>query len=200
MRVITVKKARKAQGNCGRCSDPIGVGDSYRHWSFRYGGTQRRCVKPSCSPRQSELTQNDVLVMAYQLGEEHFDLTDNIEDFDDQVTEVADAIQEILDVIEEKMINIEDGFGHTEIESYYNLEDQQGEVESWMNEVSELDGADFEVENDACGECGLSENDGDHWPEDEDEVKVWHNFQVEEEFDSDSAHEALMEAIGACPV
>ncbi len=200
MRVITVKKARKAQGNCGRCGDPISVGDSYRHWSFRYGGTQRRCLKPSCSPRQSELTQNEVLVMAYSIGEQHFDLADNTEDFDDQVTEVADTIQEILDVIEEKMSNIEDGFGHTELESYYNLEEQQGEVESWMDEVSGLDGSEFEGEGNACVECSLSEDDGEHWPDDEDEAKNWHDFVAEEEFDSDSANEALMEAIGACPV
>ncbi len=200
MRVITVKKARKAQGNCGRCSDPINVGDSYRHWSFRYGGTQRRCVKNSCAPRQSELTQNEVLVMAYQLGEEHFNPTDNVEDFDDQVTEVADAIQEILDVIEEKMSNIEDGFGHTEIDAYYNLEEQQGEVESWMEEVSELDGTEFEADGIFCAECGLSEGDGDHWPEDDDDEELFHDFEAEEEFDSNAANEALMEAIGACPV
>ncbi|KKN32812.1 hypothetical protein LCGC14_0810030 [marine sediment metagenome] len=202
MRVTTVKKARKAQGNCGRCSDPINVGDSYRHWSFRYGGTQRRCVKPSCSPRQSELTQNDVLVMAYQIGEEHFDMTDNPEDFDDQVTEVADTIQEILDVIEEKMSNIEDGFGHTEIEAYYNLEEQQSEVESWMEEVSELDGGDFEADGDACTQCGLDETDGYHDARDAEEHAddIFHDFEAEVEFDSDGAIEALMEAIGACPV
>lgn len=56
-RVVRVEKARKDQGLCGRCQEPIGVGAAYVHWSFRFGGKHKRCTKPACAPRASDLTQ-----------------------------------------------------------------------------------------------------------------------------------------------
>jgi hypothetical protein len=52
-----VKKAQKPQGQCGRCGDELPVGAPYRYWKFRYGGKRKRCMKPGCAPRGSELTQ-----------------------------------------------------------------------------------------------------------------------------------------------
>ena len=45
-RVTTVEKARKDQGNCSGCGDPIKVGDSYRWWKFLRGPRYVRCSKP----------------------------------------------------------------------------------------------------------------------------------------------------------
>jgi len=64
-RVKVVKKARKDQGKCGRCGEEIKAGMPYRHWSFRYGGTRKRCMKAECFPKMSDLTNNEKLATFY---------------------------------------------------------------------------------------------------------------------------------------
>ena len=65
MRITTVKKARKDQGTCSRCADPIRAGDSYRWIKFRMGGRRVRCMKPECAFRRSDMTTSDKLQMLY---------------------------------------------------------------------------------------------------------------------------------------
>jgi len=56
-RVYYVKKARKPQGKCSKCGDEIKAGDPYRWFAPGYHSYKRkRCMKPSCTPRQSDLT------------------------------------------------------------------------------------------------------------------------------------------------
>lgn len=193
-RVTTVKKARKDQGNCTRCGEAIKAGDGYRWWSFRYGGTYRRCMKPECSPRASDLTQNEVLQAAYDLSEEEVVLAESLEDFQQQAEEFSDRINdEVLELIQEKMDNIEQGFGHTDLEAYYNLEEQYGEVESWAESVAQVADQLDSAESDVCEECGLAETDCRTSGED-------HEFTPGTDFDAEAAQEALQEALGACPL
>lgn len=167
--VTTVKAARKDQGTCGRCGDPIPVGAPYVHWSFRFGGKYKRCAKPSCAPRASELTQNETRSAAYALTEEEIAF-DNYDDFEEAVQDYAQRIlDEVLETIQEKMDNIESGFGHTDLDAYYNLEEQYGEVEQWAENVERV-------------------TDQQDW------------LDGDGEFMAEEAREALIEALGECPL
>lgn len=58
-RVIVQKKNRSGKERaCGKCQTVIQPGEQYKKWSFRYGGTRYRCMKPECAPRPSDLTQS----------------------------------------------------------------------------------------------------------------------------------------------
>lgn len=193
MRVTTVQAARKPQGTCGRCGITIDKGDSYRWWKFRYGGRRIRCTKPTCAPKRSELTQNEVLGTAWDLADSDLPVMGEPDDFDEQVADAVNTIGEILDMIQEKMDNIEQGFGHTSVPAYEELEYQQSDIEDWQQTVEALASDDFMEDSEECSECG-----GDEDSHDEDDVD--HAFQAEQEFDYETAHEALVQALSECPI
>lgn len=58
-RVNLVKKARIAQGKCGRCGVEIKRGDPYRWTKPRYGSKRVRCMRRECRFRPSDLTSSD---------------------------------------------------------------------------------------------------------------------------------------------
>lgn len=59
MRITSVRKSRKHQGNCGRCGDELPVGSSYRWIKFRRGPKRKRCTKYACRFRQSDMVISD---------------------------------------------------------------------------------------------------------------------------------------------
>ena len=71
-RIYTVKAARVAQRNCGRCAAPIGIGSSYiwskpRAGKWTTGAKMVRCLQPTCRFRPSEMTTSKMAgVMAAQ--------------------------------------------------------------------------------------------------------------------------------------
>jgi hypothetical protein len=194
MRVTTVQKARKPQGECDKCREPIKAGDGYLWWKFRYGGTRRRCLKPECAPKPWDLTQNDTLAAAWMLSAEEVPTFETADDFEEARDDLANRVRdEVLELIQEKMDNIEQGFGHTGTASYEEQEGMYGEVERWSDDIENLDPAEFTSEGEACKECGLGETDCGASDSD-------HDFEAEEEFDVEAAYEALAEALGACPI
>lgn len=96
---VTVKKKNRAGADreCGRCGDGIEPGQEYRSWSFRYGGTHYRCMKPGCRPRQSELTQSKMSEVYSAVEEAEETLkgdasTITVADIRDAVSEAAEAV------------------------------------------------------------------------------------------------------------
>lgn len=99
-----VAKARKPQGKCSKCQDPINVGDAYLYWQpmFRSNYKVVRCRKYACQPKQSELETSNVSTI-YAAIESAEDTINNITttDTSDFEREVQDAFDEITSAFEE---------------------------------------------------------------------------------------------------
>ncbi len=194
MRVTKVQHARKPAGQCSTCNIEIDKGMPYLWWKPYRSAKRIRCLDHP--PKPSETTGSESESMMLAIGE-GLVLEDpqTEEDFETLMSDASDQIQEILDMIQEKMDNIEAGFGHTEIEAYYTQQEQWDAFDSWMTEVDGFDTSSYSYESEACGECGLSVDDGPHSEEDSED---WHNFQEGElEFDPETAMSDFMEIIDA---
>lgn len=120
MKVYTVKKARKAQGNCEVCHKPIEPGMGYRFIEPRYGAMKKRHLECAAF-RASDMTSGKMSgVYAAQEGVEDFlaewDGLDRA-DLVAALEQAADEIEAVADEYEESAQNIEDGFGHSTMQS-----------------------------------------------------------------------------------
>jgi hypothetical protein len=136
-RITTVKKARKAQGNCGRCGKAIEVGDSYRWWKFRYGGRSIRCLDVGCAPRASELTQSKMsTVYAAQESLADFlakwDGTD-LDEVQQEVECCADEVEEVADEYQEAADNQREHFPDSETAD--ENEERAEQLREWADEI-----------------------------------------------------------------
>lgn len=109
-RIEYVKAARKAQGKCGKCGDPIPVGAAYRHFAVGFRGSKRvRCMKPTCTPRTSELESSLVAdiyvavegaqdsIAAMDTPTDPSDVESAVQDLTSTVQEVQDAIDQVAE-------------------------------------------------------------------------------------------------------
>jgi len=147
-RVIIVKKAQKAQGECGRCNAKIEKGDAYKWWKFRYGGRRIRCLKPGCSPKPSDLTQSEFYGTLYGIQES---VETALDDFrnggepGDLASALNDTAQELRDLGEEcqgKLDNMPEGLQQGDTGQL--LENRAQECES---KADELESAASEIES-----------------------------------------------------
>lgn len=139
-RVNRVKKARKDQGSCGKCGEPILAGDPYIWAKPRYGGKRVRCVKyHACRFRPSQLTSSEIKGTIYGAQEDWEDRADAHEMTPLEVAQmVAEACREAVELFQEKMDAIEEGMGHTEGHVWLELEERLNELEPWVEELREL--------------------------------------------------------------
>lgn len=136
-RVKTIQKARKAQGQCGKCGCKINKGDAYRKWAFRFGGRHVRCMKPECSPKQSDLTNSPFLSTLYKIQETTFDGED-ASDLESQRDKVVGELQSLLDDTQGSLDNMPEGL-------------QQGSTGEMLQErISTLEDAINTLENVDC--------------------------------------------------
>jgi hypothetical protein len=154
-RVHRVKKSRKAQGACGKCGDLLGVGCAYLWWKFRYGGKRKRCTKPMCWPKQSDLTSSDKLSRLYLASEAVDDAqSTGREGLMSALNQAAEDVREVAEEYRESGQNIEDGFGHPTSQSE-ELQERGEEVDAWADELesaaSEIETMDADPET--CSEC-----------------------------------------------
>ena len=105
-RVHYVKAARKEQGKCGKCGDDLPKGQPYRWYSvgFRSHYASKRCMKSTCSPRQSELESSKLssVYSAQEGAEDELAALRNGEPQDQQavqdvMTGFAEAVRETAD-------------------------------------------------------------------------------------------------------
>lgn len=147
-KVMLVKKARKAHGQCGKCSVRIERGDAFRWWKFRYGGLHIRCLKPGCSPKPSDLTQSEFYGSLYGIQES---IEDALESFRtggeliDCASALNAAAQELRNLGEEcqgKLDNMPEGLQQGDTGQL--LENRAQECES---KADELESAASEIES-----------------------------------------------------
>lgn len=133
--VKTVKRANKDQGTCGHCGVPLPPGSAYRYWKPGFHGRTkyRRCMKPECAPKRSEL-ESSKLVDAYQAieaAEEEIEKATTVEDVKDGISDCAGAIETLIGEYEDS------------IQENPMLEDQLREkIDQLQTFVDELQGFD----------------------------------------------------------
>lgn len=102
-RVKTVKRAQKDQGTCSKCGDALPAGSPYRYWKpmFRSRFKMRRCMKPTCSPRMSEL-ESSAISEIYAAMENAEDVASQFETGEgvEETQELTDAITEVQEAID----------------------------------------------------------------------------------------------------
>ena len=124
-RVTFVKKARKDIPGTD-----IKRGDSYYHWSFRYGG--RRTSKTP--PRRSQLTQSSFLSQVYDVEDEIEDLVAD-ETLGDAVSDIASRLRDIAGECQDSLDNMPEGL-------------QQGDTGQMLQErIDGCEAAADELEN-----------------------------------------------------
>lgn len=114
-RVNAVQRAKKDQGQCGRCRDPIAPGDPYRWTKRRYGPRLVRCMKASCGYKPSELTGSAHLQTIYAAQEDWTDAQAQYARDEIDLEGLADELESASQAIRE------------EGESYQEAADNQGE-------------------------------------------------------------------------
>lgn len=141
-RVHTVLKNRKPQ-TCGKCRKEIGVGEGYKHWSFRYGGKSVRCL--TCKIRRSELTQSGYFAQVYDAQDDFHDTVGELdrtdwEGFRDSLIAAAENVRDVADGVKGEY---EDALAEWE-HGNSMLEEKVEMAEQWYEEldsaISDVDG------------------------------------------------------------
>lgn len=144
-KINLIKSARKAK-QCGKCGKAINPGDPYRFWGFRYGGTRARCMDFSCSPRPSELTNNDFYQQYYSIQEGLEDECSRASAVNDptgaieQIENACSDLNSLYEEVTEKIDNMEQYFQggdslETLRERQSNLEMLKDDAESKAQEL-----------------------------------------------------------------
>jgi uncharacterized protein YukE len=138
-KVTRVKAARKPGQVCGNCREPIQVGQPYQHWSFRYGGTRKRCMKPECAPQVWELESNSKRSALLQADSLYHDAHGA-----DTPRAAADALEECIGLVEgaaEEFASAVDGWTGTGLENseqYDAFSNAQDELERWCSDAQQV--------------------------------------------------------------
>ena len=208
-RVNTVKKARKAQGRCGRCGTEINVGDAYMG-----------CTDFACRFRASDLTGGKMsgVYAAQENAEDSIGDMDSVEDIKNLAEETADSIQEVADEYQESADAISEHFeGSSTAEE---CEEQAQNLGDWAETIRDSV-SDFEDEfkptngfnedgDRVCPDCGGEvEEDGEYFiccdvtgcgghGDLEDDEPRDDEGRTREEW-VEAARDALNDALGECP-
>jgi hypothetical protein len=159
-RVTTVQAARKDQGTCGKCGDPLPPGTGYRWWKFRYGGRYRRCLKSSCYPTRSDLTNSGNRKTWYGIEDALGTLgqADSHDALEASLDDLAAQVEDFGYEWEEKADNVEEHFPDDErVEEWRSFAD---DLSSWADTLrSAMDDADDEPDHTAFPGSGDDEGD-----------------------------------------
>lgn len=106
-KVKSVTKAQKDQGSCTKCHELLPAGAPYRYFKpgFRSRTKIRRCMKPECTPRRSEL-ESGKMASAFEAQENALDSINETTDFDEIreiLDECADAARDVLGEYEDSL-------------------------------------------------------------------------------------------------
>ena len=214
-RINRVGKARKDQGRCAPCGEPILAGQAYK-WvkprAYRGGRGIKRSRHIGCPTwRRSELTSSEHLGNLYGADEtvEDFIAEATAPDFEGLAAAMDDAlsmIDEARSGYEEAADNIEDGFGHSTYISD-ELRDKAQEVEDFHTTVDEARSEIEAMPNDldeSCGQCGEEEtahHEGGNCDEDPETGEYGTTYEANESAEDrwGEATEAASEAMASMP-
>lgn len=171
-KIYRVKKAQRNQGACGNlsCSAVIEKGDPYMWWQFAYSTKSKRCMKSSCHPKPSEMTNSDFYTACLQVQEQldaEFEQNDGIDSIIAAYTTAAEEMTQIGEETYDKQSNLEEHFpgGSPTIT-------QLEERVDWCNDVSsELEAAASEC-CDIIEDCEDCDGTGEIDVDSEDEATV----------------------------
>lgn len=196
-RVNHIKMCRKDQGNCSRCGTPLPKGSQYRWIKFRFGGKVKRCMKPSCAFRASDLTNSDKLSRLYGAQEDAqdelaaLDPSDDAFDVQDVKNALEQAIEQIREVGEEYQESCDNIREHiAESPTADECEEKADQCEDWATQLEDVDIEDFEWDED---DAELDEFDPDEVFPEFDEDFVLHSNEPEA-VTLEEHHEAHFEA------
>lgn len=141
MATLKEQKARKDY-KCSECEAKIKKGDTYLRFSIsRFDKLEPRCL--NCRPKPSEMTQSDFLSRVYGIGES-LEKLDPTEDLEETVSGIISELEELRDETQDKHDNMPD-----QLQESGTGELLQNRVESIEEMISELEGIDIEVDEDA---------------------------------------------------
>jgi hypothetical protein len=208
-RINHVQKARKDQGNCGRCRAHIPAGAPYKYIEFRYGGRHVRCDSASCHFRPSELTQSKLsqALAAQESAQDGIaEWQPEGHEVDDLRQILEDAAQEIRDCAQEYRDSADNINQTAEGSSVaQDCEEKADQLEEWADsiesEASNLQDMDDEEpeEPEEPGEDATPEEREQHkadhakWEEAHEEWKSKQDDWAQEQRDAAEA------ALGECP-
>lgn len=159
-RVTFVKKAQKAQGQCGKCGVKIRIGDSCRWWKFRYGGRRVRCAKTACAPKASDLTQSEFYSTLYSIQDSLEEAVAN--QSPDDMRAAADELRGLGEECSDKRSNMPDSLQYSETGEL--LETRSDECSSRADEIEsaadDLDNLTTDWE-DYASEEGIEREEGE---------------------------------------
>ena len=157
-RLFTVKKARKAQGPCRKCGEPIEAGTAYKYADKRLSGhgfaSTRYKWHEGCPVRQSELMSGfagEIQAIVESVEEEMASSTCT-SDLQTALECGASAIQDLASETREKFDNMPEGFQQGDTGQL--LESRADALDEWG---SELENAAQEMEEDK--EEGVSDEE-----------------------------------------
>lgn len=164
MAITTVTKARKDQGNCRVCTEPIVAGTSYK-WSRANRFVPKIAWHTDCpQPRPSVLEGNARIAQVMAAQEDAHDRIDELADGDaseitaDDITtvlnECAEAIREVAGEYEEAAEAMGDGFG----------DETRERAETLNGAAEELDQVSIEERPEVDEEADDDDEDEDDGP------------------------------------
>lgn len=149
-RLTIVQRSRKPFKCMGPCHKEIPAGSQYRRWRQNYRSDHVRCMECPTPPR-SFFTTSEILSMAWDIADGNVPEFEDYDEFQAACDEVGEQIQEIVNLIQEKQDNIEQGFGHTQIQAWEDLDERRSGYEAWQEEVNQVpysfDEDDFDADD-----------------------------------------------------
>jgi hypothetical protein len=162
-RINYVPKARKDQGQCGKCGKPLPKGCEYRWIKFRRGSKRKRCTDSKCNWRGSELTQSEKIGNARAAGEALEDTLNaqgfGPEDLESARDEFVSAVEEVIDLCQESLDAMPEGLQDSS-DSGQTLQQYIDDLETWKGEAEDLDFEDFDYDEDSDDD---EDNQRDAW-------------------------------------
>lgn len=163
-RLVRIDRARKPQGNCGRCGDPINRGDPYVWWKGRFTPKYKRCGKKECQPQPWERETNplraDHLHASYLVGDAQN--AESATDASDALVEARDLVQGVVETLEDRIDTAQQYEGLSQTEQYAAWEYSRDDLQGWLDSVE-----DWISTLDEFGEEGEADTDEDGEPTDE---------------------------------
>ena len=189
---------------CDYCRKPIEVGTPYKHITPKSGpyGGRKRSRHASCPTWQVWEYSSSLSARLAQVEHEAEQMLDQefetAEDVSAVASEIAEMVREIAQEKIEAADNMEDGFGH---ETYQSQEIREtGEaLESWADDIENVDIPDSPDEESECDECaGSGEKDVEKWVivNADGSGPVDDSHDIEEAFDSEEeARDAIPDLV-----
>lgn len=115
-------------------------GQTYYHWTFRYGGM----IRSTTRPRQSQLTQSNFLSQAYGIQEQIEDYTpETHEDLESFIEQIIDECQSLADECQDSRDNMPES-----LQDAPTGELLGERVEAMENFISELESIQVDIDCD----------------------------------------------------